>query len=299
MKCKRCKDTAEVALPSHHAGFCRDCFLLFFSRQVQRAIKDHAMFGPDDRVLLALSGGKDSLALASILADLGYGIAGMHVDLGIPNSSEGARAAVERFCEQEGVDLIVVELESKGLAIPDAKKKVNRPVCSMCGKIKRYYFNKTALDMGFDVLATGHNLDDEVGRLLANTLRWDTAYLAGQSPYLPPAGGLAARARPLYRLGEFETAAYCFFKGIKEWSAPCPYSKGASFTVKKRMMSELERESPGTKLSFYEEFLKNARPMFSERREYEGGPPEPCPECGYPAAGDLCGVCRLKTLMSG
>jgi uncharacterized protein (TIGR00269 family) len=270
--------------------------MLFFSRQVQRAIKDHAMFDNGHRVLLALSGGKDSLALASILESLGYDIAGMHVDLGIPGSSEGAREAVERFCESHGLELYTVELRQEGLAIPDMKKKVSRPVCSMCGKIKRYYFNKTALDHGFDVLATGHNLDDEVGRLLANTLRWDTAYLAGQSPLLPAAGGLASKARPLYRLGEFETAAYCFFKGIREWSAPCPYSKGASFTVKKRMMNELERESPGTKLSFYEEFLKNARPVFEADLERESGRPGPCPECGYPAAGDLCGVCRLKTL---
>lgn len=298
MKCKRCKALAEVALPSHHAGFCRECFMVFFERQVRRAVKDHDMFKPGDRILCALSGGKDSLALASILRRLGHDVTGLHIDLGIPGSSEGARASVERFCRSEGVDLVIVELAKEGLPIPEVKRLVNRPICSMCGKVKRYFFNKTALDMGFDVLATGHNLDDEAGRLLANTLRWDADYLAGQSPCLPPAGGLAAKVRPLYRLGEFETAAYCFFTGIEQWSAPCPYSKGASFTFKKEMMNRLDRESPGAKLAFYEEFLKSARPVFVERQEREPRDVEPCPQCGYPAAGELCGVCRLKALMS-
>jgi len=298
MKCKRCKALAEVALPSHHAGFCRDCFMVFFERQVRRAVKDHQMFTPGDRILCALSGGKDSLALASILKRLGYDVTGLHIDLGIPGSSSGARQAVERFCDQEGVDLVVADMAKEGIPIPKVKDAVNRPICSMCGKIKRYYFNKTALDHGFDVLATGHNLDDEAGRLLANTLRWDAAYLAGQSPYLPPAGGLAAKARPLYRLGEFETAAYCFFTGIEQWTAPCPYSKGASFPVKKQMMNRLDRESPGTKLAFYEEFLKSARPIFVEHMDKQAREIEPCPECGYPAAGDLCGVCRLKTQLA-
>lgn len=268
--------------------------MVFFGRQVERAIKDHSMFGKGDRVLCALSGGKDSLALARVLKFQGYNVTGMHLDLGIPDSSEGARAAVQKFCSREGVELIVVELAAHGLPIPGVKKRVNRPVCSICGKVKRYFFNKTALDMDFDVLATGHNLDDEAGRLLANALRWDTAYLSGQSPYLPPASGLAARARPLYRLGEFETAAYCFFNGIEQWTAPCPYSKGASFTFKKAMIKRLDEESPGAKLAFYEEFLKKARPIFEAAAGNKEDVHSPCPECGYPSAGDLCGVCRLK-----
>lgn len=294
MKCNRCKALAEIALPSHHAGFCRDCFMLFFSRQVTRAIEDHRMFGPRERVLCALSGGKDSLALTRVLKDLGYDLTALHLDLGIPDSSPGARAVVERFCEEEGIDLLTVELAAHDLAVPEVKKRVNRPVCSICGKLKRYFFNKTALDRGFKVLATGHNLDDEAGRLLANVLRWDTGYLAGQSPYLPPASGLAARVRPLYRLGEFETAAYAFMSGIEYFSSPCPYSKGATFSFKKSMMKRLDRESPGAKLAFYEEYLKNARPIFAAAAERREETHKPCPECGYPTLGDLCGVCRLK-----
>ena len=80
MKCRRCKATAVVALPSHNSAFCADCFLEFFSRQVQKGIESHRLMTPDDRVLVALSGGKDSLALMLILGRLGYNVTGLHID---------------------------------------------------------------------------------------------------------------------------------------------------------------------------------------------------------------------------
>ena len=165
MKCKRCKDLAVVALPSHHTGFCQSCFFDFFSRQVERAIAKEKLFTKDDRILVAVSGGKDSLALSLELAEQGYNVTGLHVDLSIPNSSEAARGVVESFFTKHGLPLQIKTLAEEGLAIPLVKKRLARPICSACGKIKRYFFNKAALDGNFNVLATGHNLDDEIARL--------------------------------------------------------------------------------------------------------------------------------------
>lgn len=298
MKCSRCKAPAQVALPSHHSGFCPECFKLFFSRQVEKAIRKHKMFTKDDPVLVALSGGKDSLALFRELTMQGYNVTGLHIDLGIPVSSAAARAKVENFCESIGGNLKVLEMEKEGLPIPEVKEKVKRPICSMCGKIKRYFFNKTALDEGYTALCTGHNLDDEVGRLFANTLRWDAPYLSDQGPVLPAENGFASKCRPLYRLTEFETAAYCFFSGIDHHVAPCPYSKGASFTVKKELLNKLERESPGQKLSFYTAFLKQGRRAFKAIEEKEGMDLAPCNCCGYPTSTELCGVCRVRKMLA-
>ncbi len=177
MKCKVCKEVAVVSLRSHHAGFCATCFLKFFERQVERGINGPKLFTKEDRVLVALSGGKDSLALMLELSRQGYNVTGLHIDLSIEGSSNVTRAVVERFCEKHGFELIVKEMAAEGLAIPLVKAKLKRPICSACGKIKRYYFNKVAMDHGYTALATGHNLDDEVARLFSNTIRWDTAYL--------------------------------------------------------------------------------------------------------------------------
>ena len=297
MKCRRCGERAVVALPSHNAGFCRECYFLFFSRQVEKAITSHRMFTREDRILVALSGGKDSLALMLELGLQGYDVTGLHIDLGIPDSSAMARGVVERFCSSNGFPLILVKMTEEGLPIPKVKAAVRRPICSVCGKIKRHYFNKVTLEQGFTVQATGHNLDDEVSRLFANALRWDVAYLGGQTPSLENADGFARKVKPLYRLSEFETANYSFLKGIEHHYAPCPYSKGATFAAHKQLWAELEAKMPGQKFSFYKGFLDRGRAAFHQAEGKKSAAIAPCGECGYPTSAGICSVCRIRKLI--
>lgn len=294
MKCKVCKATAVVSLRSHNAGFCPECYLRFFSRQVDKGIRSQGLFTREDRVLVALSGGKDSLSLMLELSRQGYDVAGLHIDLSIPGSSPAARGVVERFCAEHGFRLMIREMAAEGLSIPAVKARLKRPICSACGKIKRYWFNKTALDHGFAALATGHNLDDEVARLFSNTIRWDTSYLSDQGPLLEGEDGFARKAKPLWRLTEFETANYAFLMGIENHYAPCPYSGGASFTCYKHMWRQLEEAMPGRKLDFYQGFLERGRPAFVQRAAEEGGRLQPCERCRYPTSAGVCGVCRIK-----
>ena len=297
MKCKRCSVPAVVALPNHSTGFCAECFLLFFRRQIETGIRRRKLFTFEDRILVALSGGKDSLSLMLELHELGYDVTGLHIDLHIPGSSGPARGKVENFCAAHGLRLEVVELEREGLPMDLVKRHVTRPVCSVCGKVKRHYFNRFALKNGFTVLATGHNLDDEVARLFANTLRWDTAYLSDQGPELPAADGFVRKVKPLWRLTEFETANYAFLKGIEIHSAACPYSSGATFTSHKKLLSELEHTSPGSKFNFYERFLANGREVFAAHERTAGAEVTPCVSCGSPTSTDLCGVCRIREML--
>ena len=107
---------------SHNAGFCRDCFLKFFTRQVERAIHGEKLFTHEDRILVALSGGKDSLALMLELSRQGYDVTGLHIDLAIPGSSAAARRVVERFCAKHELPLIIKDMQAEGLPIPKVKK---------------------------------------------------------------------------------------------------------------------------------------------------------------------------------
>ncbi len=303
MKCTRCKEPAIVALPSHNAAFCEPCFLEFFSRQVEKGIKAGPMhkgplFTHSDKILVALSGGKDSLALMLELSLQGYNVTGLHIDLAIGESSVKARGVCERFCNKHGLELIVKEMANEGVPIPKVKARLKRPICSACGKIKRYYFNKTARELGFTALATGHNLDDEVARLFSNTLRWDKGYLSDQGPLLEDTEGFGRKVKPLWRLGEFETANYAFLKGIENHHAPCPYSSGASFTKLKNIWVDLEEAMPGRKLDFYQGFLERGRPVFEADEKEFGQTLEPCTECGYPTSAGVCGVCRIKQALA-
>jgi len=291
MKCKRCKAPAEVELRQHNAGFCRACFIFYFQRQVERAIAKERMLVPEESVLVAVSGGKDSLALWDVLIELGYRTTGLHLSLGIGAYSDHSTAKTVAFAEQRGLPLITVSLAEQGLAVPDIAGLTRRPACSACGTMKRHYFDQLAIDRGFPVVATGHNLDDEAARLLGNVLHWQMEHLARQRPVLQPTHERFVRkVKPLFRCSEYETAVYAFMRGISYVVDECPNAAGATQLLYKELLNRLEAESPGSKLTFVQEFLHKAQPALTPAAVE---PPQTCTGCGMPSYGELCGFCRL------
>ncbi|HEX5544444.1 MAG TPA: tRNA(Ile)-lysidine synthetase, partial [Nitrospira sp.] len=99
MNCTKCKTKAVLKLPRHNAAFCKDCFNGFVQDQVLKAIRTQEMFAQDDRLLVAVSGGKDSLALWDILLKLGYKTDALYVNLGIGSYSESSQEKVMLFSE--------------------------------------------------------------------------------------------------------------------------------------------------------------------------------------------------------
>src|SRR3990172_1720428 len=161
-----------------------------------------SVVSPRDRVLVCVSGGKDSLVLWDILLDLGYDAEGLTIDLGIEGYSDRSREKVMAYAESRGKEPIVVDLRREGVPIPEAAKKSCKEEGSVCGTVKRYFFNRVAASRGFSVVATGHNLDDESARLLGNLMHWHRDHLARQHPLLPEAGdGLVRKVKPLWRGG--------------------------------------------------------------------------------------------------
>src|SRR5712692_2831359 len=244
-RCRRCRGPAVIEVRRHNASFCRPCFLHHVVEQVKRAIKDHEMFGPDDRIMVAVSGGKDSLALWDVLLEQGYRATGMYLGLGIGEYSDRSGALVEAFAAERGAELIHVDLSDvSGFDIPTAGRKGSRSTCGVCGLSKRYVFNRVALDRGFDIVATGHNLDDEAATLLGNTLRWSTEYMARQFPVLPAREGMVKKVKPLYRLSERETAAYAVLRDIDYVVEECPLVGGNTQLRYKDALNHLEAGSP-------------------------------------------------------
>jgi tRNA(Ile)-lysidine synthase TilS/MesJ len=204
MRCKRCRGQAVMEVRRHNAAFCRDCFFHYVGQQVTRAIAKYRMLGHSDRVLVAVSGGKDSLALWDLLLELGYQADGLYLSLGIGAYSERSKAVCQEFAAARGATLVVHDLAAEhGYSIPEAAGKGGRSSCGVCGLSKRYVFNRAALDGGYDVVCTGHNLDDEAAVLFANTLRWETGAMARQFPVLEATRpGLVKKVKPLYRVAE-------------------------------------------------------------------------------------------------
>src|SRR5438034_4486802 len=297
MKCRRCKGRALIELRRHNAAFCRDCFLHYVHEQVRRAVKDHDMLDASDRVLVAVSGGKDWLALWDILLEQGYRAAGLYMGLGIGDYSDRSGQVVRAFAEERGAELIHVDLRDEyGYDVPTAGKRGSRSTCAVCGLSKRYVFNRAALEHGFDVVATGHNLDDEAATLLGNTLRWQTEYIARQFPVLPARDGMVKKVKPLHRLSERETAAFAFMRGIDYVVEECPLVAGNTQLKHKDAMNQLEATSPGTKASFYLGYLDRGAGLFTDSAAADL---RPCERCEQPTTGRFCAFCRARAQILG
>ena len=315
MKCTVCRGPAVIDLRRHNANFCADHLIRFCRDQVARAIADHAMVVPGDRVLVAVSGGKDSLALWDILIELGYQADGLTLGLGIGDYSDASNATAVAFARDRQLELRQVDLrEDYDYDVPTAAAVTRRVPCSACGLSKRHLFDQAALEGGYDVVATGHNLDDEAAVLLGNVLHWQTEYLGRQAPVLPASPGFPRKVKPLVRLGERETAAYCVLRGIDYVVEECPMAAGNRHLRYKEALNALEAVSPGTKHAFYFGFLARAAERFEPETEEGKGALGPCDRCGAPtpvnrtveggdggaaSATHLCAFCRLLERVSG
>ena len=145
MRCTKCRQDACLELRRHNAAFCEACFTGFFRDQIVRAIEHEKMFRREEPVLVAVSGGKDSLALWDALLEMGYETTGLYIGLGIPGYSEPSRAMCEQFAAAHDAKLLIVDLETEyGLGISETAQRTRRPACSACGLSKRYLFNKVA-----------------------------------------------------------------------------------------------------------------------------------------------------------
>ena len=310
MKCKVCKGPAVMDIRRHNAAFCSDHFLDHFRNQVARSIKEFEMFGPDDRLLVAVSGGKDSLAIWDVLLDLGYDATGFYLDLGIGGYSTRSKEASIAFADKKGAKLIVRSLEEEhGYSVPELANLTRRVACSGCGLNKRYEFNRAALEEGFDILVTGHNLDDEVATLFGNVLHWNVDMLGRQAPVLEErvidsTVALVRKVKPLVRLAERETAAYALLTGIDYIVEECPMVEGNTQHRYKEAITLLEEPSPGTKNHMYFGFLNRAADRFRTEEE-EGVQIVACSRCGAPtaiwpdsknAAEPICSFCKTKDL---
>lgn len=302
MRCRKCPKRAVLGLPRHNTAFCAACLTEFVRTQVQRAITAQHMFSPEDRILVAVSGGKDSLTLWEILLKLGYRADALYVDLGIPGYSGRSKEKVERFAREMaepcGAQLTIHTVEEDaGAGIKDLAHLIKRPTCSTCGTIKRYQFNRVAWQNHYDVMATGHNLDDEAARLLGNVLQWQENYLQKQSPNLPASvEGFAKKVKPLYRMTEREIAAYAVVNRIDYLVEECPMAKGAKMLVYKEALNRLEAESPGTKQRFYWGFLEKQKKTASgspSMSDIDQTTLEPCAVCGQPTTAGTCSFCRM------
>lgn len=303
MKCRKCGKKAAFNLRQHRLALCQKHYLEWIPAQTERFIHKYQMFTFQDRILVAISGGKDSLALWDILCRLGYQTVGLYISLGINGGihySVKSMQAAEKFAKSRSLTLKIVDVaEQFGETIPQMANRSSRgkgKPCAVCGLTKRHIMNRIARERDHDVLATGHNLDDEVSVLFGNTLNWEIDYLARQTPVLEANHpGLVRKVKPLSRFSEREMAAYALLRGIEYIYEECPHAIGSKSVLYKELLNNMEAQRPGTKLNFYLSFLKaKSIGLFTSFSQEQIKTLNTCSKCGQPTtAPEYCSFCRM------
>ncbi len=296
MKCKFCDKPAVIKLRAYNLKLCGEHFTSFIEQRVEKTIKKYRLFTKNDRILVGISGGKDSLNTIYILNKLGYKTEGLYIDLGIGDYSKHSKEKAIAFTEKFDIPIHIYEIKKDfGLGITEISMLLRRKPCSVCGVIKRYILNKFAYENGFTVLATGHNLDDEVATLFSNVLSWQEGYLARQDILLPRKHDkLVKKVKPLALISEKESAAYAILKQIDYIREECPNAKGATSIFYKNILNQIEEKQPSTKLRFYLDFIRRGKKFFEKALKEREDALHSCKVCGYPTTREVCQYCTIK-----
>ncbi len=268
-------------------------------RQVEKAVRRFQMFTHSDKILLPVSGGKDSIALWDILLKLHFKVHALHVQLGISEYSEKSADITKRFSEEKNAKLTIVNInEEYGFNIPLAVEKTKLPACSICGTTKRYVYNKFAQKENMDVIVTGHNMDDLAAQLRHSSSTWDLEGMLATYPVRPGKQGLIKRAKPLVYLTEKETLTYVITQKLPVFLEECPFSQGAWSIVEKQELNRIENKKPGFKYQYLTQFYKKAYPAiyeFEEKKKIKNDIKlKSCKICGAPTVKDYCWFCRTR-----
>lgn len=292
VRCRMCQEKAVVSMRRHHTALCYPHYRSYIFRQVSKAIESFNMLNPSEEVLVCVSGGKDSLVLWYVLTEMGYRTRAFTIDLGIGDYSLRSKAKVIQMGKKLSQNPLVVSVEDRGIHIAETARIKHRPVCSVCGIVKRYFFNRTAYDIGIETIATGHNLDDEASRLFGNVLRWQSQYLSKQSPVLPKKSQkVPKKIKPLVRLTEREVAIFAILEGIDYILEECPFAKGATTIAHKLFLNQIEEKMPGVKQAFYFGFQEHL-PKFAAPKDLSDRVGT-CRICSQDSFEEVCAFCKL------
>jgi uncharacterized protein (TIGR00269 family) len=310
--CTACKSREAFFFRSYSGEkLCRKCFCKSVEDRVRAAIAKYEMLKFDDRIAVAVSGGKDSLSLLHILTKLERNhprssLVAVTVDEGIRGYRDEALKIAAETCRKLKTEHFTVSFkELFGLALDEIVKRQNlnadRPVtsCAYCGVLRRKALNLAARKVDADKLATAHTLDDEAQTILLNMFHGDVWRLAKEKPVTDEVHPkLVRRIKPFCEIPERETALYAYVRKIQFQSRPCPYASEAFRSDVRVMLNRVEEKHPGTKFTIFNS-VEKLRPAIEESARKEGL--VECEKCGEPTTERVCRTCQMlsETCRSG
>ncbi len=289
MKCELCEKKAISTKPS----LCAEHFDAYVLNNVQKTISRFQLFTKQTKLLVAVSGGKDSLGVLDILQRLGYHVKGLFINEGIEHYREHSVVDLELFCTSKNIVVQTVSFQDTyGFTLDDAMKTKKVHACTICGTFRRQLLNRYA--QGSDVLVTGHNMDDEAQTILINLARGNTNMLFRQGPLTTNSEFFVQRAKPFYFLSEKHVLLYTLLRDIKTQFGECPYASSSYRVSVRDELNFWEAKHPGTKKNILETYLR-LKTASAQKKNFSSL--QSCKLCGQPSEEEICKACEFKQLI--
>lgn len=215
-----------------------------FFRKTGKAIYDYGLIDRGDKILVGVSGGKDSLALLEVLAlrardpKQDYTVVAAHIAVeNVAYEVDGAY--IRNFCDRLGVELFQRTIQT------GIQEGSGKPACFVCSWNRRKTLFEIAREQGCNKLALGHHRDDAIESLLMSMMFNGT--IASMPPKLAMFDHTFTLIRPFIYLTNEETLQYASYRDFKKQKKSCPYEKATNRNAVAGIIRQMEALSPHVK----------------------------------------------------
>ncbi|MEM3702941.1 MAG: TIGR00269 family protein [Candidatus Bathyarchaeia archaeon] len=282
---------------------CKSCFVASIENKVRATISKYNMLEFDNRIAVAVSGGKDSVSLLHILTKIERkypkaSLIAVSVDEGIAGYRNEALKIAGENCRKLGVEHHVISFkELYGFTLDEIVSMLKKSgeseltPCAYCGVLRRKALNIVARTVEADKLATAHTLDDEAQTILLNMLHGDVLRMVREQPVTDEIHPkLVRRIKPFCEIPERETALFAYIKKMKFQSTPCPYAPEALRNDVRFFLNRMEEKHPGIKYTVFKAAEKIRQTL--EKAACSEILKE-CSKCGEPTVQYVCKACEM------
>jgi len=304
--CSKCGQDAVYLRRYTAERLCKSCLAQTTIDRVRRTINRHKMLEKNDRIVVAVSGGKDSAVLLDVVHRIERNYSGselipLTIDEGIRGYRDEALGAARKLAETLDLKLEIRSFHDMfDMALDEivSTRNESKPLgaCSYCGVLRRHAINTAALELQADVVATGHNMDDEAQTVVMNIMRGDGRRIGRTNrPRSSTIQGFIPRVKPIIELSERDVVAYAHHLNLPYHDVPCPYAAEAYRNDIRMFLNEMEHKRPGTLTAILRSGEAISKVLIQGSEKHV---PSTCSQCGFPTAAEICKACNLLNEIS-
>jgi uncharacterized protein (TIGR00269 family) len=307
--CSYCDKKTTVLHRKYSGEFlCSDCFIKSIEKNISKTISKYKMFKPRDKIVVGVSGGKDSLALLFNLFKIqekkynSKPLVALTIDEGIKGYRNESIKHASNFCRKHEIEHKVISFKEKiGKSLDEIieiKKDTQeyQYACNYCATIRRRLLNDGAKEFGADILALGHNLTDIAETFLMNILFNRFQIIANQYLFKNRNENIdkffIKKVTPLMRIPEEEIYLYSNLKNFNYYPSHCPFRERDPI-LRKRVLDFIQKckeFSPEIEFNLLNGLFYLSEKLYNQEIKNLFNN---CRECGYPCGNtEICLYCK-------